>query len=266
MAAVARATSRVTSLATSLMMVIAKTYGPVAILLLLPSKKFSCSRRQTLYSLYPMFKLNLRKPLLSARAVNIDSQLAKRFNAGECDAFTEIYNVFKAPLFSFLLRRTESVNVAEDLSHDIFLKVLKSRDLYDPNQEFAPWFWTVARNTLNDHLRKKVHLAQNVPVEGPEAEAEGVTAIVSTADIETIVVKGSDRAVLLKFLSQLTKLQREALSLRLVQKLSYAEISKRMSLSLSAVKSLIHRAQGSIKSSFRKEQKRELRMLNATDI
>jgi RNA polymerase sigma-70 factor (ECF subfamily) len=212
-----------------------------------------------------MFKLNLRKHKSDDRVASIDQQVALRFHAGECDAFTEIYNVFKAPVFSFLLRRTESVNAAEDLSHDIFLKVLKSRHLYDPTQEFAPWFWTVARNTLNDHLRRKIHASINVPVEGPEAEAEGVAALVSTADIETLVVKDSDRAVLLKFLSQLTKLQREALSMRLVHKLSYAEISKRMSLSLSAVKSLIHRAQGSIKLAFRKEHKRELRVLEPSD-
>jgi len=212
-----------------------------------------------------MFNLNLKKHRSSDRAVLIDADTALRFHAGECAAFTEIYNAFKAPLFSFLLRRTESVNVAEDLSHDIFLKVLKSKDLYDPSQEFAPWFWTVARNTLNDHLRRKIHTSISVPVDGPEAEAEGVAALVSTADIETLVVKDSDRTVLLKFLGQLTKLQREALSLRLVQKLSYAEISKRMSLSLSAVKSLIHRAQGSIKCAFRKEHKRELRVIEATD-
>jgi RNA polymerase sigma-70 factor (ECF subfamily) len=213
-----------------------------------------------------MFKLNLKKTRTTDRAVNIDSETARRFHAGECDAFTKIYNAFKAPVFSFLLRRTESVNAAEDLSHDIFLKVLKSKDLYDPNQEFAPWFWTVARNTLNDHLRRKVHTSINVQVDGPEAEAEGISALVSTADIETLVVKNSDQAVLLKFLGQLTKLQREALSMRLVHKLSYAEISKRMSLSLSAVKSLIHRAQGSIKHAFRKEHRRELRVLEASDI
>ncbi len=212
-----------------------------------------------------MFNLNLRKKDAKDRAVTIDPQTARRFHIGECDAFTEIYNAFKAPVFSFLLRRTESVNAAEDLSHDIFLKVLKSRGLYDPTQEFAPWFWTVARNTLNDHLRRKIHMSINVPVEGPEAEAEGVPALVSTADIETLVVKNSDRAVLMKFLEQLTKLQREALSMRLVHKLSYAEISKRMSLSLSAVKSLIHRAQGSIKTAFRKEHKRSLRVLEAND-
>lgn len=212
-----------------------------------------------------MFNLNLRKQAVQDRVVAIDSQTARRFHDGECDAFTDIYNAFKTPVFSFLLRRTDSVNVAEDLSHDIFLKVLKSRHLYDPTQEFAPWFWTVARNTLNDHLRRKVHTSISVPVDGPEAEAEGVPALVSTADIETLVVKGSDQAVLLKFLGQLTKLQREALSMRLVHKLSYAEISKRMSLSLSAVKSLIHRAQGSIKSAFRKEHKRELRVLEASD-
>jgi RNA polymerase sigma-70 factor (ECF subfamily) len=213
-----------------------------------------------------MFNLNLKKTRTNDRAVHIDPHTARRFHAGECDAFTEIYNAFKAPVFSFLLRRTESVNVAEDLSHDIFLKVLKSRELYDPAQEFAPWFWTVSRNTLNDHLRRKMHSSISVPVEGPEAEAEGIPALVSTADIETLVVKNSDSAVLLKFLSQLTKLQREALSMRLVHKLSYAEISKRMSLSLSAVKSLIHRAQGSIKSAFRKEHRRELRVLEASDI
>lgn len=212
-----------------------------------------------------MFNLKLKNRSKGGRAVLIDTETARRFHAGECAAFTEIYSSFKAPLFSFLIRRTESVNAAEDLSHDIFLKVLKSKDLYDPAQEFAPWFWTIARNTLNDHLRRKIHLSISVPVEGPEAEAEGVTALVSTADIETLVVKDSDRTLLLKFLGQLTKLQREALSLRLVQKLSYAEISKRMSLSLSAVKSLIHRAQGSIKHTFRKEQKRELRVLEATD-
>src|SRR5262245_40089565 len=121
-----------------------------------------------------MFKIKLQTVRPRVRSASISQDLALRFYSGECAAFTEIYNVFKAPVFSFLLRRTESVNAAEDLSHDIFLKVLKSRELYDPKQEFAPWFWTVARNTLNDHLRRKIHTSTSISVDSPEAEAEGV--------------------------------------------------------------------------------------------
>lgn len=205
-----------------------------------------------------MFNLNFKRDGAPQRSVKIGPELATRFSSGDCDALSEIYKVFKAPLFSFLLRRTESVGAAEDLSHDIFLKTLKSHALYDPAQEFAPWFWTIARNTLNDHLRRKLSSGQSLSVDGPEAEDEGVAALISTDDIESIVVQDSDRRVLLKFLSGLTRLQQEALSLRLVQKLSYNEIAGRMCLSLSAVKSLIHRAQGTIKSAFRKEHRRQL--------
>ena len=57
-------------------------------------------------------------------------------------------------LRSYLSGRLSDFHLIEDLSQDIFIAVFQSLEKFDPKYDFRTWFFTIARNKLNSHLRK----------------------------------------------------------------------------------------------------------------
>jgi RNA polymerase sigma-70 factor (ECF subfamily) len=172
-------------------------------------------------------------------------EFTRRLHEGEPREFERIYDSFRHPLRNWLNRKLPSPELSEDITQEVFLKVWRHRRLFSPAFDLSTWIWSIARNTLIDLFRRNqwnrvltagvdhpdidpVPLIETLPHPSPSAENELSSRI--------------EKARLNRSLASLTELQREALSLRLVEQLSYEEIARRLSLSLSSVKGLIFRA------------------------
>lgn len=58
-------------------------------------------------------------------------------------------------VFGFAMHRVGNRATAEDITQDIFMKLIEKIDLFDSAKGgFLVWFWQLARNTITDHLRK----------------------------------------------------------------------------------------------------------------
>lgn len=166
----------------------------------------------------------------------------KAFKSGDNDAFAEIYNHFREPIFQYVSARISSSQVAEDVTQEVFLKVYRFRENFDETHAFSTWLWTIARNTVFDSLRKtKGALEETGDVEELPCSLENAETLLQTRDL---------RRTMRALIRPLTKLQRRVLWMRVVQQLSYDEISKAMGLSLSAVKNLAHRARLTMAEAF----------------
>jgi RNA polymerase sigma-70 factor (ECF subfamily) len=147
------------------------------------------------------------------------------------EAFTVLYDRFKGPIHSYL--RGFVRNDAEDLLHETFLRVYRSRASYEPKAKFSSWLWAIARNVALDKLRKKTELLEN------ENFAE-VESHENSAEIK--LIEASDKKRVESCMQALPDSQREALLLRTLSEHSYEEIAGLMQMSLGNVKTLIHRA------------------------
>src|SRR3954451_5807073 len=78
------------------------------------------------------------------------------------DAFAKIYERFRKPLLHFVRSRISDPAVAEEITQEVFLKAYRFRDSYQERYALSTWLWTIARNTVSDHLR------------GPRPEASSV--------------------------------------------------------------------------------------------
>lgn len=79
------------------------------------------------------------------------------------DEFSDYYHQYKHKVYSFVLYRVGGdVNLAEDLTSDVFLKAFERFESYNPKYAFSTWIFTIARNTVIDHYRKDKGQAADV--------------------------------------------------------------------------------------------------------
>lgn len=87
-----------------------------------------------------------------------DEQLMAGFQAGNASLFDLLFQRYRRPLFTFIYRMLAGDRAtAEDLLQEVFLKVLKGRDLFDARQKFSTWLFAIARNHCVNALRSRGH-------------------------------------------------------------------------------------------------------------
>jgi RNA polymerase sigma-70 factor (ECF subfamily) len=75
--------------------------------------------------------------------------------AGNPEAWGELYRQYAAPIYRFCRRALPSREDAEDATMEIFLKVREKLDQYDPSRPFSAWLYKVAANHCWDILRRR---------------------------------------------------------------------------------------------------------------
>lgn len=98
-----------------------------------------------------------------------------RMIEGDESAFTTIYRHYHPALYIYLLRFCKIPGLAEDLVHDVFLKVWEIRDRINPELPFTGYLYRIARNHAFKTLKKiandetlQEQLLQHLQVPGPE--------------------------------------------------------------------------------------------------
>lgn len=155
----------------------------------------------------------------------------------DLEAFELLYQRHKGQVFGFLLARLRDRSEAEDVFQAVFTKLHRKRQQYRPEIPFLPWLFTLARNTLIDHIRKRQAEGRHLSVS--TAAAESVAApVVDSSPINTAVAE----------LSRLTESQRQALELRFNQGLTFAEIAAQLQTSADNSRQIISRALRKLRS------------------
>lgn len=174
-----------------------------------------------------------------------DAELVRRCRAGDNAAWESIVRSQTRRLYNLCYRFTGQRQEAEDLTQEVFLRVFRTLDSYDPGQgALAVWMHRVARNLLIDHYRatRKQRLAVSLEDELPRLEEKASAA------------PPPDRAVALRELSatlqqalvRLSPELREAVILRDLQELDYREISRVLDIPEGTVKSRINRGRAEL--------------------
>src|SRR5438105_2063062 len=179
-----------------------------------------------------------------------DAALMKRVTQGDQRAFEELVEKYKQPVFNMIYRTLPDATEAEDLAQVVFVQVYKSAARYRVEAKFSTWLFTIARNLcLNELRRRSRHPADSLDVasapeeEGPGRQFEDVRNVAPPERLvrDELVAKVSEA------LKELPENQRTAILLYQEQEKSYEEIAEILGSSLSATKSLIHRARETLK-------------------
>lgn len=176
-----------------------------------------------------------------------------RFQSGEEAAFTQLYDLFKRPIYFFILTMTAgNTELSEELTHETFLKLYTKKDQFNHSVRFSTWFWTIARHTTIDELRKRNPI--DYRINPPENENGNELDIPDhTQGLEEILGEKRKREKLQAAISKLPPRQREVILLRTLNEFEYSEIAEIMNIKSNAVKALINRAKGALIKILRKQ-------------
>jgi RNA polymerase sigma factor (sigma-70 family) len=183
-----------------------------------------------------------------------DHQRMAAVARGDLSGMNEIYQNRHRTLFRFFYRLTSRQATAEDLVHEVFLRMIRYRHTYqtegDTAGAFEAWMYRIARNALADQSRKHRN-----EITAGEGELESIPSARPTP-FET-AAKRQDLALLHRALRALPEDKRELLVLTRFQGLSYEQIGRILGCESGTVKGRVFRAMkelGSIYSDLCKEK------------
>jgi RNA polymerase sigma-70 factor (ECF subfamily) len=180
-----------------------------------------------------------------------DAALMLRVKQGDAAAFTTLVEKYKQPVMNLAWRTLRDETEAEDLAQNVFVQAWKSADRYQATAKFSTWLFTIARNLCLNEIRRRVrHPAESLDQTRDDSDEQPLYQVVdkriSAAPEE--MLRGELERKVDEALTALPENQRTALSLCRQEELSYEEIAVVLGCSLSATKSLIHRARETLKA------------------
>ena len=179
-----------------------------------------------------------------------DAGLMLRVKRGDMAAFEELVEKYKQPVMNLVYRTLRDATESEDLAQHVFLQVFKSAHRYEVSAKFSTWIFTIARNLcLNEIRRRSRHPAESLDAASAENEGQPLRQFEDTRTFlpPDAVLHGELEEKIGEALAALPEKQRTALVLCRQEELSYEEIAEVLGCSLSATKSLIHRARETLK-------------------
>lgn len=163
--------------------------------------------------------------------------------------FEVLFQRYRRAMVAHAARYVRDRARAEELAQEIFVRVYTTKT-YEPNARFKTWLYRVATNVCLNEVRRPEHQQKLEPIEaGIEGRAATETGLVARPGTPEEAASGQELAVHLdRALSELPANQRAAFLMARQDNLSHEEIAGALSTSVSAVKSLIHRALESLRA------------------
>jgi len=166
--------------------------------------------------------------------VQDEEGLVRRAQQQDTEALTQLYDENFDRIYRYVALKIGDRMEAEDLTQQVFLKVLQSISSYKlKGIPFSAWLYRIAHNQIVDYLRKKTKRA-TVPIDESLASGGSNPGVIAeiNMDLESLV----------SATKKLTKAQQEVISLRFAGELPIAEVARVMGKSEGAIKALQHSA------------------------
>ena len=180
-----------------------------------------------------------------------ETQLIRRAQCGDRDAFAQLLKRFKLPVYHQALRMVGHAEDAADLTQEVFLKVWQGLPSFQGDSTFSTWLYRLTSNACIDYLRREKRRRGSLSLDDEEWEL--ASQLPDPAPTPQKALEQRElRQALEAGLAQLSDEHRQVLILRELNGLSYEEIAQVLSLSPGTVKSRIARARLSLANFLRK--------------
>ncbi len=165
-----------------------------------------------------------------------EKDLILRHIEGNGDAFADLVDRYRAPVYSYLARCGVATDDRDDLFQDIFIRIHRAAASYDPSRPLHPWLFTIVANTARNHLRR-----QRVRSLVGSAEKIGEPPA-GNPGAERVTSGRQTMAWLEERIKELPLARREVLLLACVESLPLREVAAVLSMPLGTVKTHLRRA------------------------
>lgn len=170
-----------------------------------------------------------------------DTEVMRRVRAGHGDLVGLLFERHHRPVYGFFINLTHQSPLSEDLTQEVFLRVLRYAASFKEGSAFRPWLYRIARNVLTDHqnrLQPMAHLEEADHIPDPRPNAHNVAE--GCADQERLG----------QALARLPLEKRELLLLAKDPDFSSQDLAALYGCTPAALKVRVHRALNDLRSHF----------------
>ena len=159
---------------------------------------------------------------------------------GELQQASFLFDRYHKRIFNFLRQLSNDTMLAEDLTQNVFLRLIKYRNSYREGNRFQSWIYQMARNVFADHYQANKNKAGN------HVDVEKMRDHISDTE------EGPDEReqLLHRSMAKLSDEQRELLVLTRFQHLKYEEVAVIMNTTVANIKVKVHRAIGKLREHY----------------
>ena len=179
-----------------------------------------------------------------------DEELMIRCRNGDMSAFELLVSRYQNAILNFIYRSIGDYHRAEDLSQETFLRMFKSASKYEPRAQFKNWLYKIAVNLCKNEVRDRQRHGLS-SLEDFMTDDDGKINYAVLKDFsqmpDVLYEKKEQQILIRQAIDSLPENQRLAIIMVTYQHLRYNEIADALGCSISAVKSLIHRARQNLK-------------------
>jgi RNA polymerase sigma-70 factor (ECF subfamily) len=175
-------------------------------------------------------------------AIDFDTELMIQVQRNDAHSFGILLNRNRNVVVQYLARMVQNQAIAEELSQDVFIRVYRSREKYEPTARFSTWLYRITTNVALNHFRDEKRSQHNVSLDVQDSEqirhqAMDHAPLVEQRLLNEVVAEQIRRAV-----RSLPPKQRAAVIMHKYDEMDYAQIAGILGCTPSAVKALMFRA------------------------
>ena len=192
-----------------------------------------------------------------ADAAPLDRELLQRIRSRDPEALETFFDHYYDRIYGHVARLIQDAHLAEDLTHEILLRINRALDRLDPDRDPTGWVFTVATNCVRDHWRSRRH-----------KEASRSTALTSdhlevlpdnNEDAEEQLVRRQQQEAVRHALAELSDNDREVILLRDYEQLDSSTVATIIGIKPEAVRQRHSRAVTRLGHAYRQYMERENR-------
>ncbi len=177
-----------------------------------------------------------------APRLDFDTQLMLRVQKNDEASFGLLVDRHRSSLVQHLSRLVQNPAVAEELAQDVFLRVHRSREKWEPSAKFSTWLFRISTNVAYNHFRDEKYHNRNVSLDREIPNSRKREFPDGRKGVETALVEDVRVSQIRSAIAGLPFKQRTAVLMHKYEGMDYAQISSVLGCTPSAVKALMFRA------------------------
>ncbi len=199
--------------------------------------------------------LAVHRTTMTQPTIPSDLDLLRLMIAGGEDAFTELYRRRQAGVYRFALQMSGSPAVAEDVTQEVFMVLMRTAERFDPKRaSLAAYLYGIARNYV---LRRMEKDRVFIPLVEPSEEGATHPAMIAEGDPLGDLTRGEMIQSLRDSILALPAHYREVIVLCELHEMSYIEAASVVGCAVGTVRSRLHRARALLAEKLRAARDRD---------
>ena len=173
-----------------------------------------------------------------------DSEIVARILEGDVQAYAQLVDAYKSPIYNLAFRMTGSLSDAEDLTQEIFIRAYQKLYQFDRGKKYFTWLYTIGINLIRNHLKKKSKDVLNHTVAPFSTESQRTEKESREGDF----LSEDSMKRLDENMQKLPVDLREAIILKFLHDMTFEEVAAITGNSVSAVKMRVYRGLEKLKA------------------